>query len=184
MGACVGVWASRTEDTDVPACCPPQALRSAGARVQGITLITLCLPPPLQDNHAINCMCHSTENIYRWRDTAVARASGGGGPVGRSVRAACGSNGACVVCWLVATPAPSGGPCLLGSLLHTALPRPETTNNLQFPHPADDFYPTDRASHIPHLAACAFNGLFISPLALPGERAVQKWGVCDLIGLG
>jgi hypothetical protein len=28
-------------------------------------------------NHAINCMCHSTENIYRWRDTAVARASGG-----------------------------------------------------------------------------------------------------------
>lgn len=29
------------------------------------------------DNHAINCMCHSTENIYRWRDTAVARASGG-----------------------------------------------------------------------------------------------------------
>ena len=27
-------------------------------------------------NHAINCMCHSTENIYRWRDTAVARASG------------------------------------------------------------------------------------------------------------
>jgi raffinose synthase len=28
------------------------------------------------DNHAINCMCHSTENIYRWRDTAVARASG------------------------------------------------------------------------------------------------------------
>ncbi|KAL4431159.1 hypothetical protein ABPG75_006415 [Micractinium tetrahymenae] len=58
------------------------------------------------DNHAINCMCHSTENIYRWRDTAVARAS-------------------------------------------------------------DDFYPTDRASHIPHLAACAFNGLFLSPLALP-----------------
>jgi hypothetical protein len=58
------------------------------------------------DNHVINCMCHSTENIYRWRDTAVARAS-------------------------------------------------------------DDFYPTDRASHIPHLAACAFNGLFLSPLALP-----------------
>lgn len=58
------------------------------------------------DNHAINCMCHSTENIYRWRDTAVARAS-------------------------------------------------------------DDFYPTDKASHIPHLAACAFNGLFLSPLALP-----------------
>ncbi|KAI3433391.1 hypothetical protein D9Q98_003207 [Chlorella vulgaris] len=59
-----------------------------------------------KDNHAINCMCHSTENIYRWRDTAVARAS-------------------------------------------------------------DDFYPTDRASHIPHLAACAFNGVFLSPLALP-----------------
>ena len=36
--------------------------------------------------------------------------------------------------------------------------------------PTDDFYPTDRASHIPHLAACAFNGLFLSPLALPGEQ--------------
>lgn len=57
-------------------------------------------------------MCHSTENIYRWRDTAVARAS-------------------------------------------------------------DDFYPTDKASHIPHLAACAFNGLFLSPLALPGACWVR-----------
>ncbi|KAK9820373.1 hypothetical protein WJX72_009606 [[Myrmecia] bisecta] len=26
-------------------------------------------------NHAINCMCHSTENIYRFTNTAVARAS-------------------------------------------------------------------------------------------------------------
>lgn len=26
-------------------------------------------------NQAINCMCHSTENLYRHRDTAVARAS-------------------------------------------------------------------------------------------------------------
>lgn len=58
------------------------------------------------DNDAINCMCHSTENIYRWRNTAVARAS-------------------------------------------------------------DDFYPTDTASHTPHIAACAYNGLFISALALP-----------------
>jgi hypothetical protein len=56
-------------------------------------------------NDAINCMCHSTENIYRWRSSAVARAS-------------------------------------------------------------DDFYPTDAASHLPHLAACAYNGLFIAPLAL------------------
>ena len=58
------------------------------------------------------------ENIYRWRDTALARAS-------------------------------------------------------------DDFYPTDAASHIPHIAACAFNGLFISPLALPGG-----WGVCVCVGGG
>lgn len=57
-------------------------------------------------NDVINCMCHSTENIYRWRDTAVARAS-------------------------------------------------------------DDFYPSDAASHSPHIAACAFNGLFLSALALP-----------------
>jgi len=26
-------------------------------------------------NHVINCMCHSIENIYRWKDTAVARSS-------------------------------------------------------------------------------------------------------------
>jgi raffinose synthase len=57
-------------------------------------------------NDAINCMAHSTENIYRWRDTAVARAS-------------------------------------------------------------DDFYPSDYASHAPHLAACAYNGLFLSALAQP-----------------
>lgn len=73
--------------------------------------------PREQDNHAINCMCHSTENIYRWRDTAVARAS-------------------------------------------------------------DDFYPTDRASHIPHLAACAFNGLFLSPLALPGALRMGGRQAC------
>jgi hypothetical protein len=56
-------------------------------------------------NDVINCMAHSTENIYRWRDTAVARAS-------------------------------------------------------------DDFYPTDKASHVPHITACAFNGLFLSALAM------------------
>ena len=26
-------------------------------------------------NHAINCMCHSTENIYQMRDSAVIRVS-------------------------------------------------------------------------------------------------------------
>lgn len=26
-------------------------------------------------NNAINCMCHSTENVYRFADTAIARAS-------------------------------------------------------------------------------------------------------------
>lgn len=26
-------------------------------------------------NHAINCMCHSTENLYQMRDTAIVRAS-------------------------------------------------------------------------------------------------------------
>ena len=46
------------------------------------------------------------QNIYRWRDTAVARAS-------------------------------------------------------------DDFYPTDKASHRPHLVACSYNSLFLSALALP-----------------
>lgn len=65
------------------------------------------------NNDVINCMCHSTENIYRWRDTALARAS-------------------------------------------------------------DDFYPTDRASHLPHLAACAYNGVFLSPLALPDFDMFQS----------
>jgi len=64
-------------------------------------------------NDAINCMCHSTENIYRWRDTAVARAS-------------------------------------------------------------DDFFPTDTASHMPHVAACAFNGMFLSALALPDFDMFQS----------
>ncbi|GAX76619.1 hypothetical protein CEUSTIGMA_g4065.t1 [Chlamydomonas eustigma] len=58
------------------------------------------------DNHCINCMCHSTENLYRMLKTSVARAS-------------------------------------------------------------DDFYPRDPASSLPHLAACAFNGLFMSVLVQP-----------------
>ena len=57
-------------------------------------------------SNTINCMCHSTENIYFWRNTAVARAS-------------------------------------------------------------DDFYPNDTASHCPHIVACAYNGLFLSPLVIP-----------------
>lgn len=57
-------------------------------------------------NHCINCMCHSTENLYRMHRTAIARAS-------------------------------------------------------------DDFYPRDPASSHPHLAACAFNSLFLSPLVQP-----------------
>lgn len=32
---------------------------------------------------------------------------------------------------------------------------------------ADDFYPRIDASHTFHLAACAYNGLFIGPLLLP-----------------
>ncbi|GFR50303.1 hypothetical protein Agub_g12493, partial [Astrephomene gubernaculifera] len=57
-------------------------------------------------NHVINCMCHSTENIYRMSNTAVARAS-------------------------------------------------------------DDFYPRDPASSHPHIAACAYNSLFLGALLQP-----------------
>ncbi|EFJ39616.1 hypothetical protein VOLCADRAFT_100756, partial [Volvox carteri f. nagariensis] len=57
-------------------------------------------------NHVINCMCHSTENVYRMTATAVARAS-------------------------------------------------------------DDFYPRDPASSHPHIAACAFNSLFLGALLQP-----------------
>ena len=64
-------------------------------------------------NHAINCMCHSTENLYQMRDTAVARAS-------------------------------------------------------------DDFYPREPASSAPHIAACAYNSLFIAPLCLPDWDMFQS----------
>ncbi|KAG2451611.1 hypothetical protein HYH02_003392 [Chlamydomonas schloesseri] len=57
-------------------------------------------------NHVINCMCHSTENLYRMTATAVARAS-------------------------------------------------------------DDFYPRDPASSHPHIAACAYNSLFLGALLQP-----------------
>ncbi|GIM11600.1 hypothetical protein Vretimale_15098 [Volvox reticuliferus] len=57
-------------------------------------------------NHVINCMCHSTENLYRMTATAVARAS-------------------------------------------------------------DDFYPRDPASSHPHIAACAFNSVFLGALLQP-----------------
>eukprot|EP00803_Ostreobium_quekettii_P005322 evm.model.scf_2114.1 EVM.evm.TU.scf_2114.1 scf_2114:2316-14243(+) len=57
-------------------------------------------------NQVINCMCHSTENIYRFDKTAVARAS-------------------------------------------------------------DDFYPRDPSSTAPHIAASAYNSLFLSPLVVP-----------------
>ena len=57
-------------------------------------------------NATINCMCHSTENIYHFDSTALARAS-------------------------------------------------------------DDFYPRDAASSTPHIAACAYNSVFLAPLVQP-----------------
>jgi raffinose synthase len=64
-------------------------------------------------NHAINCMCHSTENIYQMRDSAVIRAS-------------------------------------------------------------DDFYPREPASSAPHVAACAYNSLFLSVLCQPDWDMFQS----------
>ena len=64
-------------------------------------------------NHAINCMCHSTENIYQMRDTAVVRAS-------------------------------------------------------------DDFYPREAASSTPHIAACAYNSLFLGALCQPDWDMFQS----------
>lgn len=64
-------------------------------------------------NHAINCMCHSTDNLYRMRDTAIVRAS-------------------------------------------------------------DDFYPREPASTTPHIAACAYNSLFLAELALPDWDMFQS----------
>lgn len=64
-------------------------------------------------NHAINCMCHSTENIYQMRDSAVIRAS-------------------------------------------------------------DDFYPREPASSSPHVAACAYNSLFLSVIGQPDWDMFQS----------
>ncbi|KAI8103223.1 hypothetical protein M9435_004565 [Picochlorum sp. BPE23] len=66
-----------------------------------------------EENLVINCMCHTIENIYHWKKTAVARAS-------------------------------------------------------------DDFYPSDRASHLAHIVACAYNGLFLSPLVVPDFDMFQS----------
>jgi len=71
-------------------------------------------------NHVINCMCHSTENLYRMLNTAVARAS-------------------------------------------------------------DDFYPRDPSSITPHIANCAYNSLFLSPLVQPDWDMFQtKHRAADL----
>lgn len=64
-------------------------------------------------NHAINCMCHSTENIYQMRDSALMRVS-------------------------------------------------------------DDFYPREPASTTPHVAACAFNSLFLSVICQPDWDMFQS----------
>lgn len=66
-----------------------------------------------ETNSVINCMCHTIENIYHWKVTAVARAS-------------------------------------------------------------DDFYPSDAGSHYAHIVACAYNGLFLSPLVIPDYDMFQS----------
>lgn len=67
------------------------------------------------ENHCINCMCHSTENMYRFADTAVARVS-------------------------------------------------------------DDFYPRDAASSTPHIAACAFNSVYMGAIVQPDWDMFQVRG--------
>lgn len=48
-----------------------------------------------------------------------------------------------------------------------ARPAPNRWRDSAVARASDDYYPTDRASHRPHILACAFNSLFLSPLALP-----------------
>lgn len=40
-------------------------------------------------------------------------------------------------------------------------------SNSSIARASDDFYPRDPASSHPHIAACAFNGLFMSALVQP-----------------
>ena len=39
---------------------------------------------------------------------------------------------------------------------------------------SDDFYPSDKASHYAHITACAYNGLFLSPLVIPDYDMFQS----------
>ena len=67
----------------------------------------------------------------------------------------------------------AGSPSATTTTRRTAPPPPcPSSTPPTWPPPADDFYPSDKASHIPHIAACAYNGLFLSPLALP------DWDMC------
>ena len=47
------------------------------------------------------------------------------------------------------------------------LPPPLSMTHTSVARASDDFYPRDPASSHPHLAACAFNGLFMSVLVQP-----------------
>ncbi len=88
-------------------------------------------------NHAINCMCHSTENLYR-----------------------CGT---CVLPGHV-PPASLGpfsdvpGSCVPRSAAAAAA-GPVRMRETAVARASDDFYPRDQASSQPHVAACAYNSV-------------------------
>ena len=43
---------------------------------------------------------------------------------------------------------------------------------------SDDFYPRDPASSTPHISACAFLSLFLSPLVQPDWDMFHRCGLC------
>lgn len=106
-------------------------------------------------NHAINCMCHSTENLYRWvgylcnwrwgeydwQQSCALRAGGLHG--GYTLRL-------CKAVRMAPGPAP-----------------PRRMSATAVARASDDFYPRDPASSTPHIAACAYNSLFIGALLTP-----------------
>ncbi|KXZ42609.1 hypothetical protein GPECTOR_130g570 [Gonium pectorale] len=105
------------------------------------------------NNHVINCMCHSTENIYRFglrMLVAVAAAA--------VVVAAVAVGGRGEMVMRPSNPPQGKDGMRLGShrMTATAVARA-----------SDDFYPRDPASSHPHIVACAYNSLFLGALLQP-----------------
>ena len=112
-------------------------------------------------NACINCMCHSTNDLYR---CASARRRCWQAVDQYPLRAPpwiCPVCDACSVCWWSTgvcreVPAHAEGAACLSRMTDTAVARS-----------SDDFWPRDPASHTTHVAVNAVNSLFMAALVQP-----------------